>query len=179
MKLHLGCGLNKLKGYVNLDSSRKVSPDKVWNLEKTPLPFKDNSFDEVLAEHVLEHLTNFVELMHDLRRICKKKAIIKIKVPFYTSCEAFTDPTHRRFFTPFTFDYFNANSKIGKFSHEVGCSGEMFKIKKVKINFSVGRSRILNRIFNPIINLNQRAYCKFFSGLIPASELEFELEVLK
>jgi len=30
------------------------------------LPFKDNSVDEILAYHVLEHIHNFIPLMHDL-----------------------------------------------------------------------------------------------------------------
>ena len=77
------------------------------------MPFKDNEIDEVLAEHVFEHIRNFTGLMHELRRVCKNNAKIKIRVPFYNSCEQFTDPTHVRFFTPFTFDYFD-NTKNNK-----------------------------------------------------------------
>ena len=178
MKLHLGCGQNKLEGYLNCDISSEVNPDKIVDLEKK-LPFRDNEVDEVLAEHVFEHVKNFLEMMHELYRICKNGARIKIKVPFYSSCEQFSDPTHVRFFTPFSFDYFDSKSKIGIYSHEVGCPQKMFEVKKVKINFSVGRSKILNVIFNPLINLNQRIYCKFLAGIIPASEIEFELEVIK
>ena len=178
-KLHLGCGVNYKKGWVNLDNSKSVKPDIIWNLEKTPLPFKDNSTDEVLAEHIFEHIKNFIPLMHDLYRICKKNAIIKIKVPFYASCEQHSDPTHVRFFSPFTFDYFDPKSKIGKFSHEVKCEHKMFEIQKVKINFSAGRTSKLNFLFNPIININHTFYCKFLAGIIPASEIEFELKVIK
>ncbi len=65
MKLHLGCGLVKKKGYINCDISGKVNPDKVIDLEKK-LPFKDNSVDEILANHVFEHIVNFVPLMHEI-----------------------------------------------------------------------------------------------------------------
>ena len=73
VKLNLGCGRDKKKDYINLDSSKNVRPDKVWNLEKTPLPFKNNFVDEVVAEHVLEHITNFIPLMHDLKKNLQKR----------------------------------------------------------------------------------------------------------
>lgn len=69
MKLNLGCGKDKKEGYVNIDSSDEVKPDKIWNLEKTPFPFRENSVEEIIAEHVLEHIKNFIPLMHELRRI--------------------------------------------------------------------------------------------------------------
>jgi len=175
MKLNLGCGKDKKNDYINIDFSSEVEPDKVWDLEKTPLPFKQNSVNEIQAEHVLEHIHNFVPLMHDLRRICKDKATIKIKTPFYSSWGQFNDPTHVRFFSPFTFDYF----KKGTYSHEVGCNEDMFKLKKVKINFAIGNAKKLNWLFNPIINFNHKIYCRFFSWILPASEIEYELIVLK
>lgn len=175
MKLHIGCGNDKKQGYINLDGSPLVKPDKVWNLEKTPLPFKPNTFDEIVANHVLEHIKNFSELMHDLWRISKPNAKIKIKVPFYSSWGQFNDPTHVRFFTPFTFGYF---SQKNSYSHEVSTK-QLFNVNKVKINFGVGQSSLLNGIINPILNLNQRFYCRFFAWIFPASEIEFELEVVK
>jgi len=178
MKLHLGCGHDYEKGYINCDISKKVKSDKIVDLEKK-LPFKDNSIKEVIANHVFEHIINFIDMMHELHRICKKNSIIKIKVPFYNSSEQATDPTHVRSFSPFTFDYFNINSNISKYSHEVGAEKNMFKIKKVKINYALGRTSKLNYLFNPLINLSHSFYCKFLAGILPASEIEFELVVVK
>lgn len=175
MKLNIGCGRDKKIGYVNIDASPLINPDKVCNLEKVPLPFKEDSVEEILAYHVLEHIHNFIPLMHDLHRICKNKAIIKIKAPFYSSWGQYNDPTHIRFFSIFTFNYF----KKGTYSHEVGVSKDIFNIKKVKINFGIGRAKILNWFFNPLINLNQEFYCRFFAWILPSSEIRYELEVLK
>ncbi len=175
MRLHLGCGRDKKEDYVNIDVSKDVNPDKVWDLEKTPLPFKSDSVEEILANHVLEHVKNFVPLMHEIYRICKNGALLKIKTPFYSAWGQYNDPTHVRFFSPFTFNYFNK----GNYSHEVGADRNMFNIKKVKINFGIGESKKLNWIFNPLINLNHRVYCRFFAWIFPSSEIEYELEVLK
>ena len=175
MKLHLGCGNDYRKGYINLDGSREVKPDVVWNLEKTPLPFKENQFDEILANHVMEHITNFIPLTHNLHRITKKNGKIIIRTPFYSAWGQFNDPTHVRFFSPWTFGYFNR----GNYSHEVNANKDMFKIKKVKINFGIGQSSKLNWLFNPLINLNHRVYCRFFAWIFPAAEIYYELEVLK
>lgn len=174
LKLHLGCGQNKIKGWINCDVSSEIDPDKIIDLEKK-LPFERDSIEEVLAEHVLEHITNFIPLMHELHRICKDKSQIKIKVPFYSSWGQFNDPTHVRFFTPFTFNYFQK----GTYSHEVGCEKDLFKVRKVKINFGVGRVKKLNGIFNPILNINHGFYCRFLAWIIPATEIEYELEVVK
>ena len=173
-KLHLGCGNDYKKGYINCDRSKEVKPDLVLNLEEF-LPFEDNLMEEILIYHTLEHINNFVPLMHELHRVSKEGTIIKIKVPFYTAWGQYNDPTHVRFFTPYTFDYF----KKSIYSHEVGADKDMFKVQKVKINFGIGTSSKLNWLFNPLLNLSHKIYCRFFAWIFPAAEIYYELEVLK
>ena len=175
IRLHLGCGNDKRKGYLNCDLSPEVAPDLVLDLEKTPLQFKDDSADEILANHVLEHVTNFVPLMHELWRVCKKGALITIRVPFYAAWGQFNDPTHIRFFTPFTFNYF----KKGNYSHEVGANKDMFHVEKVTINYGIGRMKKFNWLINPLINWNQELYCRLFAFILPASEIHYRLRVIK
>jgi len=174
MKLHLGCGNDYKKGYVNCDISAEVNPNKVVDLEKK-LPFKDDSITEVLANHVFEHVQNLVPLMHELHRVCKKNTKIIIRTPFYSAWGQFNDPTHVRFFTPWTFNYFEK----GNYSHEVGANKDMFKVEKVKINFGIGSSSKLNFLFNPLINLNHRIYCRFFAFIFPSAEMYYELRTIK
>ena len=174
MKLHIGCGNDYKKGYINCDVSSDVKCDKIVDLEKE-LPFKDNSVSEVLANHVFEHINNFVQLMHELHRICKKDAKLEIRTPFYSAWGQFNDPTHVRFFTPFTFNYFVK----GNYSHEVKCSKDMFKIQRVKINFGIGRLKVLNWIINPFLNFNHQMYCRFFAWVFPATEIKYNLAVIK
>ena len=136
MKINLGCGNDKLRGYLNLDSSREVKPDKVWNLENTPLPFKTNSVSEIIGNHVLEHVNRFIPLMHELWRISENRAIIKIRSPHFASYSAWTDLTHKHPFGYMSFDYVAANKthkhSVGKsLSHEYG--EERFNVKIQKI----------------------------------------------
>jgi len=97
-KLNLGCQDTILKSYVNLDKWNYKGVDVVWDLEKTPLPFEDNTFDEVYASNILEHIHNLKELMKDLHRITKHGGIIRINVPFYNSPYAISSLDHVQFF---------------------------------------------------------------------------------
>ena len=49
--------LNKrIDGYVNLDKFDTFNPEYVHDLETFPYPFKDNSVEEIILSHVLEHI---------------------------------------------------------------------------------------------------------------------------
>lgn len=110
MKLNIGCGRHNKKGYVNLDVTKLPGVDVAHDLDKFPYPFKDNTFEEVTADYILEHVGDLVRVMRELHRICKPNAFIRINVPYYNSQGAFQDPTHKWFFTLTTFDYFTQDS---------------------------------------------------------------------
>ena len=174
MKLHLGCGNDYKEGWINCDISESVKTDMIIELEEK-LPFEDNSVSLIEINHTLEHINNFVGLMHEFHRICKSDSFILILVPFYSAWGQYNDPTHVRFFTPFTFGYFSK----GNYSHEVGSDKDMFVVEEVKLNFGVGASSKLNFLFDPLLNLNHRFYCRFFAYIFPASQISFILRVVK
>ena len=55
-KLNLGSGEDIKKDYVNLDAVKLKGVDIVYNLNKYPWPLKDNEFDFIYCNNVLEHL---------------------------------------------------------------------------------------------------------------------------
>ena len=100
MKLNLGSGSKILKGYVNVDKFQYYNPDVVHDLEKFPYPFEDNSVDEILLSHVLEHIGQnpdvFNNIIKELYRICKNNSIVDIRVPHPRHDDFISDPTHVR-----------------------------------------------------------------------------------
>jgi ubiquinone/menaquinone biosynthesis C-methylase UbiE len=110
-KLNIGCGKKIMTGFVNLDVCKIQGVDVVHNLDKFPYPFKDNNFEYIHAEQVLEHLNDLPRSMKELHRISKPGAIIDIGVPYFRSESAFVDPTHKIFFTYHTMDHFTNKLK--------------------------------------------------------------------
>lgn len=97
MKINLGAGLKRYDGFLNVDSDPSSNPDYVVNLDKDYLPFEDNSVEEVIAHHILEHIGDgFLNFMKELYRVCKNGAIIDIEVPHHRHENFFGDPTHVR-----------------------------------------------------------------------------------
>ena len=114
MKLNMGCGNNKLAGYVNVDQSEVCGPDFVWNLESLPWPWDDDSVDAVMFNHSLEHLgedsRTFLGIMKELYRVCKDGAEISINVPHPRHDNFIGDPTHVRIITPQLLTLFDRNA---------------------------------------------------------------------
>ena len=105
-KLHLGCGNEILSGYVNLDKIKLKGVDVVHDLEVLPYPFKAGTFEEIFCKHVLEHVADLLQVMEELHRISRLGGKIKVIAPYFAGHGAFNDPTHKRFFTYKTFEYF-------------------------------------------------------------------------
>ena len=98
LKLNLGCGENHVNGYVNVD--QHGAPDVRFNLEEFPWPWDDNSAEEVLMVHVLEHLgqtaESYLKIIQEIYRICAPMAQIRIIVPHHRHEYFYSDPTHVR-----------------------------------------------------------------------------------
>ena len=79
-KLNLGCGEDIKAGWVNLDFIKLPGVDVVHDIEKPPFPFKDEEFDEILAQDTMEHIWNMIPVMKDLYRILKPGGKLTIRV---------------------------------------------------------------------------------------------------
>ncbi len=104
MRLNMGCGANKLPGYVNVDKFEACAPDRVVDLEVFPWPFDDSVAEEVVFRHVLEHVGRdtqiYLDVIRELYRICRPGAVIQIMVPHPRHDSFLNDPTHVRPITP-------------------------------------------------------------------------------
>jgi len=116
MKLNVGCGRNVLPGWVNLDSYAGPGVDMVVDLEEcgrapidlghSPIDLPDNSVDEFLLSHVIEHIRNVLPMMQELYRIAEPGATMNVRCPHGASDDADEDPTHVRRMFPGSFGYF-------------------------------------------------------------------------
>ncbi|MBK9117410.1 MAG: hypothetical protein IPM22_17810 [Betaproteobacteria bacterium] len=104
MKLNMGCGHNKVAGWVNVDLSPACNPDAVCDLEVLPWPWGDDCVDAVMFKHSLEHLGQdsrvFLGMMKELYRVCRNGAEITIIVPHPRHDSFISDPTHVRIISP-------------------------------------------------------------------------------
>jgi predicted SAM-dependent methyltransferase len=113
--LNLGAGKSPIKDAVNHDITKHSDfISIVWDLNKLPWPWKDNSFDKIVAWAVLEHLDiSLVQSMNECWRILRPGGIIALKVPYWDSEGCWNDPTHKRGYTLQSMDYFDPDTKFG------------------------------------------------------------------
>lgn len=105
LRVNLGCGSNHLEDFVNLDVSPDVGADVVHDLDTGWWPFGDGSVQILIAQDVFEHLQYPLVFMTEAHRVLELGGGLLLKVPHWQHRDAYTDPTHRRFCTEHTFDY--------------------------------------------------------------------------
>ena len=110
-KLNMGCGFKKLNDHWNVDVESKCNPDEVLDFEKTPWPYKDNFFEKITADNILEHLGQdpkvFTNVIKEMYRVSADQAEWFINVPHHR-CDLFWDDyTHVRPLTAKTFKMFD------------------------------------------------------------------------
>ena len=121
-ELLLGCGTRRVKlvgqeghhqweGLVTLDNNADLKPDVLHDLNVRPLPFDKDSFDEIHAYEVLEHIgrqgdysgffAEFMEYWH----ILKPNGLLVATVPRWDRIWAWSDPGHTRVITDGTLTF--------------------------------------------------------------------------
>jgi SAM-dependent methyltransferase len=109
------------KDFVNpifLDINPACNPDVVWDLNKLPLPFPDNEFDEIHAYSILEHIgtqgdyVSFLKLFEEFWRITKPNGMFFGIVPKWDSFWALGDPGHTRIINEGTLVFLNQDEYV-------------------------------------------------------------------
>lgn len=116
MKLNMGCGFNKIPGFVNIDKFSECDPDLQVDLERLPWPIDAHQADEVVFNHCLEHLGQktevFLGIVKELYRICRANARIVINVPHPRHDHFLGDPTHVRVINPLVLSLFSKKANL-------------------------------------------------------------------
>lgn len=81
-RLHVGCGMNVLDGWLNCDLV-PVSDDIVALDATRPLPFADGTFDHVFSEHMIEHVAyrHGVALLRECMRVLRPGGRLRVATP--------------------------------------------------------------------------------------------------
>jgi len=97
-----GNGSKAFENLTTLDINPDCKPDVLWDLEKLPLPFPDDEFDEIHAYEVLEHTGRqgdykfFFDQFTEFWRILKPGGLLCATTPAWDSMWAWGDPSHTR-----------------------------------------------------------------------------------
>ncbi len=176
--LDIGCGKNKIPGAIGVDINPETSADVIHDLNTFPYPFVDNEFNEVHCDSILEHLDDFFDVMEEIHRITVPEGIIRIKVPYYTSFDAYTDPTHTHFFTSRSFDYFREEYAYSYYTTI------RFDLVDIHLTFlklrqlgGISPHKVLGIEF--LANRWVKIYEAFFAYIFPAHIISFKLKVIK
>lgn len=110
MKLNLGAGRDvRTDGkWVNVDCVEGPNIDLVLDLDQ-PKPFelaRENTVDEFLVSHLIEHITYPLPLLESMWRAAKPDALAVFRCPYGSSDDADEDPTHVRRMFIFSWGYF-------------------------------------------------------------------------
>jgi SAM-dependent methyltransferase len=92
-KLNLGCGDKILPGYINVDVAEArlgKKPDVLCDLRQLT-PFEDQSVDEILSVHVVEHFWRWevVDILKEWVRVLKPGGVMYLECPnLLSACQA-------------------------------------------------------------------------------------------
>lgn len=75
--LNLGCG-NSDYGTHRIDIVKTKTTTEICDVNKEKLPYENNFFDEVYARNFWEHLPNPLNVLLEMKRVCKKGGKIKV-----------------------------------------------------------------------------------------------------
>ena len=162
MELLLGCGNSRKKQItfkeipaewsnqlITLDWDEDCDPKIVHDLNKLPLPFDDDMFDEIHAYEVLEHIGTqgdyraFFDLFSELHRILKPGGWMIGSCPNWDNVWAWSDPGHTRIISPQMLSFLSQSAydeQIGKtamtdYRSIYEADFEMYAVKEEEMNF--------------------------------------------
>lgn len=119
--LHVGSGKNFKPAWLNLDVDARWRPDIVFDLQTPladgqsvafatarfgPIAIGDETFAEIIAQDVLEHVRDLTTAMTNMLRWLRTGGVLKVYVPYDLSHGAWQDPTHVRAFNERSFEYY-------------------------------------------------------------------------
>jgi len=153
----------------------------------TAYPFADNSFDLVVANHVIEHVKDAVAFLEEVHRLLRPGGQVRLVTPHYTNPRAYADPTHRRYLSLAALDGFTGQaanlyvSLLGRILETEFPAIDFYstaRFEKVEARLSFGRPfRYLGVQW--LANRWPRIYEFYLASLFPARDIYLTLRAIK
>lgn len=88
IKLNIGCGENKIKGFINIDGFLDSADLKHDIIKNGPLPYADNSIDDIVMFHCIEHIEKKYHdfVLGEFYRLLKPGGDLVISFPEFKVC---------------------------------------------------------------------------------------------
>jgi glycosyltransferase involved in cell wall biosynthesis len=114
-KLYLGAGQKRLPGYTHVDIQDGEGMDVVYDLNRLPWPWQDNSVSIIVAEDVVEHLEiNLLSFCNEAWRVLTRFGELFIRTPHHQGDSSFIDPTHHWHLNQQSFEYLDLERHWGR-----------------------------------------------------------------
>jgi SAM-dependent methyltransferase len=180
--LDVGCGLNKQPGAIGLDISPKTDADVIHDLGDIPYPFADSEFDEVIANHVIEHVPDVMKFMCELYRITRSGGRIRLLAPHYTNPDWPTDPTHRNHLNCYSFNCFmdDPGKRLFPFYTDIRLKPKRVYVTLANLWRAMGLQTVVNLDQRwPAMRFTRKMWEHYLSFIVRGKEIQFEFEVCK
>ena len=178
--VEVGAGLTRrVPSAITIDQLDFETIDIVANINEGIGFLPNESVDEFHSTHVLEHVSNFEQLMREMHRTLKKGGKICGTVPHFANPYFYSDYTHSSFFGLYTFCYF---SKQDYFKRKVPPFYNDFYFEIISIDLEFKSEFLFRKPFKKGIQLIFNS-CRFmkelhesmFCYIIPAYQIRFDL----
>jgi len=184
--LDVGCGTAKMPGAIGIDYNARSAADIIHNLYHYPWPLDDNTFDQIVCNHIVEHVANLIRFIEEVHRVGKPGALVEILTPHFSNRYSYTDPTHLRHLSLFAFDYFIEHPPFNPplFSRAFETQSPLAdfysaaRFEKVRAFLRFGRPFQLTGI-QWLANRFPYFYEAYLAFTFPARDLYFTLRVVK
>jgi len=105
IRLNLGCGVEIMDGWVNTDLHKLPGVDVAWDLDDHPWPWDDDAAEVIRAFDVYEHVNDPLGFMGEAWRVLAPNGLLVLHTSYWLNPNSYRDPTHKRFLTEESFDY--------------------------------------------------------------------------
>jgi ubiquinone/menaquinone biosynthesis C-methylase UbiE len=154
---------------MGIDMYSNTQADVVHDLNKYPWPFSDNEFDLVICSDILEHLEDVIKAVEEIHRVSRKDAVLQVRVPHFSSVQAYSDLTHKRYFSSQSFDCFSQADYPYKHYSTA-------RLNKISMKISFPR---FYKFAGLLVNKFPNIYERYFAYILPSGNIEFQFKIIK